>query len=164
MAGTKDLQRAYIAGLFDGEFKIFNPIVCFIVVFVMDNLMGLKESTKMLFHHISMLPHITARSVRMIWGINHYISRMVSYPTLPFRSIFRISSLKYFMTIHTTKYMFSPFVTFVISKSFSTLITLKNTFTRLVVTISITKSSLLTRRGFEGFIADITSINHIGIL
>lgn len=144
------------------QFKIFDSVICFIVVFVMDYLMRFKIPTQLFFHYKSVLSNITTSCRGVIRGVNHYVSLMKNPTAFPF--IVFIRSKTRSLTGTRTENTPASFVALVVGKCFSTLITLKNTFTRFIVARSIAESSLLTWRSFEKFITEVTSVNHMATL
>lgn len=145
-------------------FKVFYSIVQFVMVFVMNNFIRFQRSAKIIFHYKSMLFNIVTLIERAIKVIKRNVSRLHTFAAFPTRSILRFFRLKRTLTFIITKYTLAFFMTLVVSKCLSTLITLKDSFTRFVVTRPITKSCFLTRRSLEGLIAEATSINHSVIL
>lgn len=122
------------------DLQVFNSIVGMISVNVMNNIRATKFFTSNVFNEFSVAL------------------------TLPMRMIKRRLILKNYLTRSRTKNTFTVFVTFVINKYFSTLITSKNALSKLVVTIAFTKSSFLARGRLEWIMALFTFINHKIIL
>lgn len=82
--------------------KIFNTIIKFIAVDMVNYFFGFKVSTNILLHHKSMLKNITISFLKRVFSVSNYSIPAISYipPTLPVRMLFSFS--KYFSSLYIT--------------------------------------------------------------
>jgi hypothetical protein len=73
--------------------KIFNPVIIFFPVLMMDKLFWFQISTKMLFHNKSMFHNITTFFHWMIGRVNHHISSLI-FPFPCFKISFSQTSIR----------------------------------------------------------------------
>lgn len=83
--------KAFVLQMFaviSEQLKVLDAVVGTIAVDVVDDFLGCKRSSKVLFHHETVFPHIRISSgFWMIWGINLYV------PTRHHDAPFRLASL-----------------------------------------------------------------------
>lgn len=84
---------------FSKQFQIFNSIIRFVMVYMVDCFVSLKRATKMFFHHYSMFISITTRSP------NKFISSFVEVKTFPitfFGTVGNFSNFKHMFKFRFT--------------------------------------------------------------
>lgn len=118
--------------------KVFYSIISTIFVDMMNYLVRTKLSAQVYFNDLS----IAGSSM------------------LPIRMVFRVFILKYLLTFSRAKNMFTPFMAFIVSKSFFTFITVEYPTSKLVITAPITEPRFLRRGSVVCSIAMFTNMFH----
>jgi len=75
------------------QLKIFNTIVCFISIYVMDSFRRLQKTTQMFLHYETMFTNTTGgcTTKRVVRAINQYIASTEPFTTFPISSFFTFS-------------------------------------------------------------------------
>lgn len=133
--------------------KVLDSIINLIMVNMMNNFRSFKFSSKILFHNISMFFHFFTSRYK-----NTHIPALNSFSTSPIRMSFSLHM--FYLAFSRTINQLSFLMAFIISKFFFTIVALKNTFPRFVITFSITKPSMLTRRGLKFFRTLFANVFH----
>lgn len=120
--------------------QVFNSVIEVISVNVVNYLRAFKFSSNILLNNFS-----------------------ITFPS-PSRMIERGLTLKYVKACFRTECFFASFSTLKSFKNVATFLALKKSFSRFVITISTTKSSLLTWRSFKKRVAFFTNAIHIAII
>lgn len=137
-----------------GQNKIFNPIVKLISVYVVDYFIRFKFATKVFFHNISLLFHVSASSNK-----NPVITTPLLSSPLP---IWMPLSLHMFnLAFSRTINKLTSFVAFIVFKTLRAVITKKQSLSRFVITLSTAKYSTLRWWGIKFFRTLFTEIDHI---
>lgn len=119
------------------NFKIFNSIIKMVSIYMMNYFRRLKFPFKINFNNLSII---------FSFPIGMMIGRTCNICHVAFLG---------------TKNFFSFLMTFIVGKFDSTIITLKNSLSRFVVTFSIAKPSFLAGRSFERGIALFANVKHL---
>lgn len=136
--------------------KVFNPIIKFVVVDVVNNLATFKISTYFLFHDKPMFTHTSIRGKWMVWLINKHISIILnSFSTFPVVMIFPYYIFS--LTFITAKFSLSRFIMY---KFLLTIEALKTSFAVFIITTSIAKSSFLRWGSIKRFSTLYANILH----
>lgn len=113
--------------------KIFNPIVRFIMVNMVDYLITFKKSTKFLFYNESMFGYPIVMSGGMMRLVQKNILSFIRYATIPMIMI--DSFIKSYSTTIRTKFSFTNSITF---KVFIAFFTFLNALTRQIIASTTT--------------------------
>lgn len=120
-----------------GYFKVLNPIIRVIVVYMVYNFARFKLATNMFFYNLS-----------------------IAF-ALPSRVIFYIALYKISVALSATKYILAFFMALVVSKCCITITTLKYAYPRFIVASPSTVSSVLRWWGSKIRLTKFTNIFHI---
>lgn len=137
--------------------KIFDSIIIFNMVNMVNNLLRSKESPESFFHYQPVLGNMVIMGSRMMRLVNHYIGSFIGYASFPMimiRSLIKGSGAR----IRTEPFDFSS----PIFEPLFTKVTVSIPFPGLVITTSITKFSLLAWRSLKGSFTNFTDVKHIG--
>lgn len=129
------------------KFKILNPIVQLISIYMVNNLVSIKFTSQTLLNNLSMLQNIA-------WS-NFNVAFVHNTSTSPSRVI--DASHKRPLARIRAEYSSS---TLIINKLFTTLYTLKMSFSRLIITSTIAKPSFLRGWSFKFGSTEFTNMFH----
>lgn len=124
--------------------KILNSVVSLVVVNMVDDFIRIKGATKMLLHNKPVFQDFIMISLWVFRTINTYISSIYYLATLPSRMMGNIFGYIKLVTFITTKYVFTVFPTSILSKLLKAVIATKHSLSRLIITISRTRSFVST--------------------
>lgn len=149
------------------HYKILNSVVSFVVIYMMNNLVRIKDSTKTFFYNQSVFSNLIVVCARMFGIVNVDITRITNSTTVPSRMVSRVFSYVLLVTFITTKYFITFFSTLILPKFLQAIVTPKQALSRLVVagsrasSLFSTSSSILARWSLIFSKTNIANIYHI---
>lgn len=140
--------------------KVFNSIICLVVVDMMHYFMGQKIPAKMSLHNKTVLFNVSIVSLGVFRSIHKYVAFPIySFATLPI-GVINSATIKTRTGVRTKLLR----MRFIISKNLRTLQTGIATLSRFVIADTTTKTGLLTGRCLEVRTALFAGVNHITII
>lgn len=141
-------------------FKVLYSIVGLSAINVMDYFIRIKFSAQGIFHNKSMLKLVSLASLAAHEYLNIALA-IFNSTTLPSRLMTLVRFYISKVTILRAKYLVTSFMALIMYKLFVALLATKMTLSRFIVTIPITKLSLLARWGIKLTITSLTDMFHI---
>lgn len=139
------------------KYKILDTVIIFYMILMMDNFIGQKITSKVLLHYKTMFFNFSKMSLWVIRLINMHIAVRVFSPAA-FPMVVLGSAISLSKTFTRAKFLRMRFV---IPKYFATILASITSLPKVIVTITITKTSLLARGSVKIFSTRLTDIFHI---
>ena len=146
------------------QHKVLNPIICLVVVNVVDNLVRLQKTAKMFLHDKPMFSNRFMVSIRMFGRIYGVVTARSSFATPPPWVVGHIFSNIRLVALVTAKYVFPFLATPILVKLLETVVAPKQALSRLIVTVSRTSPLLSTRPSVlagRGLVFNRTNITNV---
>lgn len=141
--------------------QVLNSVISFVAIYMMHYFAWFQVSMEEFLHYQSVFRNSLVNSKGMIGLISHNMpAGFDGSSTFPTRMISDITANKPLMTVFRAKDLFAFLVAFVECECKTTVIALKNAFSRFIVAIAIAEPSSLRGWGLKGFRTLLTYIQH----